>query len=300
MLLSKSTPYSFIKRHLSVWLFQILTRKSFKVFLRCGDEISLGPQIDGIHEAPLTNFINKFADEGFSDFMIDIGANIGLTSCQNGNKFKKIYCFEPNPMCVNILKTNLEISLSESVSEVFDFALGEKDGDCDLFVPRLNWGGAFIRHGNDYPEEVLSKKDGYESINEENYIVNKVKVRNSVEVFKNLFASILADNLNKGIIKIDVEGYERKVLLSISKILPPDISVIVVFENWDPMFNLNEIKDSFKNRKVNFFKFERSIKGTSKSKLRKLLEYIFFGEIISLTDIKGSEVIVGEIVIRLE
>ena len=161
MILHKSTYYSVLKKRFQGSLLRKLTRKSPNIFLRSGDTISKGPLIDGIHEGPLTKFIGNSAENGMSDFLIDIGANIGLTSCQNGNGFKKVYCFEPNPLCLNILKTNLAISLGKGDFKIFDFALGDEDGEFDLYVPKHNWGGAFVKDGNDYADDVLGKKDGF-------------------------------------------------------------------------------------------------------------------------------------------
>ena len=298
--LSKSTPYSFLKKRFFLKVFQKLTRKSHNIFLRGGDIISQSPQIEGMHEPALTKFIDNNAKNGLSDFLIDVGANIGLTSCQNGNKFKKVYCFEPNPLCVNILKTNLAISLNKSVSKIFDFALGDEDGEFDLYVPKHNWGGAFVKVGNDYSEDVLGKKDGFETINIENYIVNTVKVKNSEVTFNNLFASIINENLYKGVIKVDVEGFERKVLLAIAKTLPSTLNVAIVFENWDPTFDLIEIKSAFKTRSVSCLKFKRSIVGTSKSTLKKYFEFILFGEKTTLVNIEVDDEIIGDLVIMVE
>ena len=152
--------------------FKKITYQSLNIFLRGGDIISVDPQIFGVHEEVLTKYINYVAENGSRDFLIDIGANIGLSSCQNGNKFKKVYCFEPNPLCVNILKTNLAISLNEGAFKIFDFALGNEDGLFDLYIPKHNWGGAFVRNSNDYSDEVLGRKDGFESISEKNYLIN--------------------------------------------------------------------------------------------------------------------------------
>tara|TARA_B100001093_G_scaffold77393_1_gene68418 strand:+ start:617 stop:1519 length:903 start_codon:yes stop_codon:yes gene_type:complete len=300
MILSKSSPYSFLKRYFFFSAFRKLTRKSLNVFLKGGDIISQGPQIEGVWEDCLTKFIGNTAEKGMSDFLIDVGANIGLTSCQNGNSFKKVYCFEPNPLCVNILKTNLAISLSKGVSKIFDFALGDEDGEFDLYVPKHNWGGAFLKDGNDYSKDILGKKDDFEGINEENYIINKVNVKNSEVVFKDLFAAILDGNLYKGVIKIDVEGLERKVLLAIANTLPSSLNVSIVFENWDPNFDLIEIKSAFKSRSISCFKFKRSIAGTNKAKLRKYFEFILFGEETKLAIIEGDEKIIGDIVLMVQ
>ncbi len=300
MIFSKLTPYNYLKRFFAQKSLEILTRKSINVFLRGGDTISLLPQIEGMHEPYLTKFIDNTAESGFSDFFIDIGANIGLTSCQNGNQFKKVYCFEPNPLCVNILKTNLAISLIEKHSEIFNFALGDVDGKFDLYIPKHNWGGAFVRDGNDYSDDVLNKKDSFKKFNNENYIVNTVQVKNSEVTFKDLFASIINNNLYKGVIKIDAEGFERKVLLAIAKTIPSRLNVTIVFENWDDNFDLNEIKSAFKRRSVSYLKLRHSVMGTNKSKLKKLLEFILFGDELTLSSIEADERLLGDIVLKVE
>ncbi|MFL2659966.1 MAG: FkbM family methyltransferase [Alphaproteobacteria bacterium] len=298
--LSNTRLYSVLKRRFFAIIFRTITRKSCNIFLRGGDIISRRPQIEGTHERSLTKFIDNSAENGFSDFLIDIGANIGLTSCQNGNNFKKVYCFEPNPLCVNILKTNLAISLSKSDSEIFDFALGDEDGEFDLYVPKHNWGGAFVKDGNDYSEDVLCKKDGFKGINAENYILNTVKVKNSKVIFKDLFTSIIDRNLHNGVIKIDVEGFERKVLLAIANTIPSSMNVAIIFENWDPSFDLIEIKDAFKDRSASCLKIKHSIFGTNKSKLRKCFELILFGEKIKLASIEDDEMIAGDIILMVK
>lgn len=300
MTIFKLTPYTYLKRFLAVKLLEMLTVKSPKFFFRGGDTISFLPQIEGMHEPHLTKFIDKTAENGFSDFLIDIGANIGLTSCQSGNKFKKVYCFEPNPLCVNILKTNLAIALKKNNTEIFDFALGDNDGEFDLYVPKHNWGGAFVIDGNDYSEDVLSKKDRFEKFNEENYIVDRVKLKNTEDVFKDLFSSIISKNLYKGVIKIDVEGFEQKVLLGIANKLPLNLNVTIVFENWDTNFDLKRIKGAFKNRCVSCFKLKQSIVGTNKTKLKKFFEFILFGNEITLADIEENEDTVGDIVFMID
>ena len=98
--------WSLIKIILYSYLFKKITSKTLNLFLRAGDIISVHPQINGSHEPKLNSLIAAIAKEGFCDFIIDVGANIGLTSCQNGHLFKKIHMFEPNPLCYKILEVN--------------------------------------------------------------------------------------------------------------------------------------------------------------------------------------------------
>ena len=137
-ILTKRDALSHLKHKFLLKFYKISTQKSMNVFLRGTDIISVSPQVEGIHEESLTKLIDDVANNGASDFLIDIGANIGLNSCQNGSKFKKVICFEPNPLAVNILKTNLAISLIKNNFEVFQFALGESDGEFELFLSLIH------------------------------------------------------------------------------------------------------------------------------------------------------------------
>ena len=158
---------------------------------------------------------------------------------------------------------------------------------------------AFVRNRNDYSDEVLYKKDGFESINVNNYLIKNVKLKRSEVFFENLFSSLITENLCNGVIKIDVEGFERKVLLAIAKSIPLSLNVIIVFENWDPEFDLDEIKTSFEGREVKCFKFERSIRGTNKSKIRKFFEFIFFGDKIMLGNFNEDKALIGDIILQI-
>ena len=152
----KTNAVNLIKRKIKNIIFNALTSKSPNLFLRGGDISTRALLIEGVHEKSLTILIKEFTKKGYSDFFLDIGANIGFNSCQSGNDFKSLICFEPNPLCINILKTNLELSLPEDSFQIYEFALGETDQDVELHIPKNNWGGAFIRSANTYTDEILA------------------------------------------------------------------------------------------------------------------------------------------------
>ncbi len=121
-----------------------------------------------------------------------------------------------------------------------------------------------------------------------------------LKLFTNLFSSLISNNLTNGVIKIDIEGHEKMVLLAIAKTLPASIKVSIIFENWSPDLDLNEIQKSFKERLVRCFKFERSIKDTNKSKLRKFFEFLTFGEKTYIVKNKNNESIIGDVILRIQ
>ena len=292
MLSFKYSASSFFKRR----LFNFLTQPSMDIFLRGNDIISVGPQIFGGHEQFLTRLIENVANNSHSNFFIDIGANIGLSSCQNGRAFDRVICFEPNPLCANVLKTNLAITLDGDKFDVREYGLGDADGIFDLFVPKHNWGGAFLREHNSYSEALLTSKDEFCSFDISNYTVEKVRVKNAASVLEELFEQLLGNNLIRGVIKIDVEGYERLILSALAKVLPAGIEIIVVFENFDPNLNIQSIRDSFGKRDVFCSKVERSIIGKKKSALKKFIEFGLFGEKTSIKHWQEADDVVGDII----
>lgn len=281
-------------------LFKRLTTKSSNLFLRGGDIISYGPLVNGVHEESLTNVIEYYTKKNMSGFLVDVGANIGLTSCQNGDSFKKVVCFEPNPLCANILKTNLAISLAKDKFVINEFALGDAEGCFDLYVPKHNWGGAFVRsEANSYSDEVLALKDGFSEIESENYVIETVEVRSTEETFSNLFSVLKTEGLCEGVIKIDVEGFERVVLSGIAKTLPSDMKVVIVFENWDENFDYEELRKMFSHRSFGLKKIDRTVIGSKHSKIVKLIFLVFGADKTHLVELKDAKYLTGDIVVEV-
>lgn len=269
-IIATTSAVELIRGKLKNLIFDKLTSNSPNIFLRGGDVISRTALIEGIHEKSLTKLIQEFSKQGLSDFFIDIGANIGLNSCQSGSNFKKIVCFEPNPLCVHILKANLEISLIKDSFAIYEYALGESDCELELHIPKNNWGGAFIKSTNCYSEEVLAAKDGFKTLNTNNYIKKIINVKSATNELKYVFNELKSNGFKNGVIKIDVEGYEKYVLEGIAKSIPPEFEVVICFENWDPNFNFKSIVNKFIGRKVEVNKLERSLLNRKNSKIFKL------------------------------
>ncbi len=118
--------------YLSLYFFRVKKKiimvsneEKYENILEGGDSISLGALSDGIHEPDTTSLIKSFADGGYDNFLIDIGANIGLISCQTANNFSEVHMYEPNPLCCHVLAVNSKISISNSVSKIYNFGLGD-------------------------------------------------------------------------------------------------------------------------------------------------------------------------------
>ncbi|MEE3232641.1 MAG: FkbM family methyltransferase [Candidatus Latescibacterota bacterium] len=272
-----------------------------KVFLRKGDIFSFAPLFEGVHEKPLTNLIEFFSEKNFSDYFIDIGANIGLSSCQNGSAFQKVICFEPNPLCANILRTNLAISLPSEKFIINEFALGEAEGNFELCIPKHNWGGAFIRSDdNAYSEAILASKDNFDGLDSDNYVNSVVQVKSTKDTFLEIFSNLRRKDLKKGIIKIDVEGFEEVVLLGIAEVLPSDFDVVIVFENFNENFDFIRLEKAFLNRKISLCKIENTIVNSVHSRLYQIVS-LMLGKsddhyLAKLNDVNS---VVGDIVVEV-
>ena len=230
-------------------LFRLLTAKSLPLFFRGGDGISTEPQVFGYWEVHIKSLIDHYAQKGFGDFFIDIGANIGLTSCQSGNAFKEVHCFEPNPDCFSILKINTKLSLSKPLVFLNNYGLGAETNQSNLYVPRENWGGGFIHdENNSYSDSEIGDKDGYEGFSADNYDVMPIKIESANEKLSYLFESLLTNNLTSGFIKIDVEGYEPLIVKSIAQTIPKDFRAVMLFECWTKDFDAQPLIDMFKGR----------------------------------------------------
>lgn len=203
---------------------------------------------NGVYEPHIKSLIDYSAGKGYSDFLIDIGANIGLTSCQSGRNFREVHMFEPNPDCVHILKVNSKIALGGTRYHIYEHGLGSTNEFLKLYIPRNNWGGAFIKHSsNSYSDDLLASKDGYTSFDMENYELSDIEVRAADEVLKKLFSDLSSRQLSCGIVKIDVEGFELPILKSIVDTLPSNFKLIVIFENWGHSINVECLKRANQN-----------------------------------------------------
>lgn len=297
----KKTLYQIIIDYIKKYFFLKLTKNGLKIFLRGGDHISLGPQLYGLHEPVIKKLIEHYANNGFSDYLIDVGANIGLTSCQSGMKFKQVHMFEPNPDCFSLLEVNSKISLGGIKYYLYDFGLGADSCLATLTVPIHNWGGAFIRDkSNSYSDEILAGKDGFAKIDPKNYYDVAIRIENAEIEFNKLFISLRDSQLLSGVIKIDVEGYEPIVLAAIAKTIPNNMQVMIVFENWNKLFDMKSILFMFNDRAACFKLVENSQVNQKMPAILKFVVLLFkqqrATEIRRISDIDMS----GDLIIEVK
>lgn len=240
------------------------------IFMRGGDPISHFPQTKGAYEEDVEALIRFLARHGYQDAFIDIGANIGITTCASGQGFKKVYCFEPNTLVCRVLKTNVELAFGKNHSKVrvYPIALGDTDDFGELRIPLTNFGGAFIATGNEYDQNILARKEGVSDFNDRNSLLRKIRIRKATKLLSPIFEDVVSRGGKAIVIKIDTEGFEQKIIRQILSVLPEKLRAIIVFENHDSTL-LKTVLTKGSERKIDFFAFKhKQVRGA------RLLRYL--------------------------
>lgn len=272
------------------------------LFLRASDKISIGPLLGFSYEKKISEYLN--IGEKDKKALIDIGANIGLVSCENGKKFRKIYCFEPNPKLFRILQTNLEISGIRESCELFNFGLGQKSGVWNLQMPSNNYGAGFVLGPDqNYSREILRKKDGAIDSEFRQYVTEQVEIRNTESVLLPILRDLAKEGVNEVFVKIDVEGMEQSIINGLVNIIPNNQFVRVIFENHDPKLDLSSVVSTvIRNATHDIYSFrlvEKKPYLTRYPRLVKGLIALFGSKVIKLEELETIDSLIGEIVLEL-
>ena len=287
MTISFIEPLRVLKKIIYVKIFKFIICKKNYLFLIPQDRISSNFTVDSEYEKSIVEIIKLYATKKkFNHFFIDIGANIGLVSCQVHSFFRYIRMYEPNPICSNVLKSNILLSSFKSRYDISEYALSNDGSDCFLFIPKSNLGGAFIKSkDNSYTEEIIAKKEGKRKFS--NLNLNKIKIETKImnSEFKKLFKFLNKQSYKKGIIKIDTEGMEQAIILKLLEFLPKGFELAIIFENWKPTLDL---KIKFTNLELTFKKIHNNKDFHNLSLFSKLIkiltptkENIFIGNLNS-------------------
>ncbi len=177
--------------------------------LRAGIEFADGRAITLNVPADIGNFLSDLngiiiEDQyDFGDFknatIVDAGANIGLFSlyaCAFGAK--KVYAFEPVRETFEMLERNIAANRLGKVVSAVNAALGAKRGAAKIKCCTKGEGSAMIAVGNPGVNEGLN----YEAVRDVKMLALDDIIRRKIDL-----------------IKIDVEGYEKKVLLGAARLI---------------------------------------------------------------------------------
>tara|TARA_Y100000022_G_C13234637_1_gene369170 strand:+ start:528 stop:1316 length:789 start_codon:yes stop_codon:yes gene_type:complete len=169
-------------------------------------------------------YLNEISKNQNSIFL-DIGANMGYYSIMASDfGFNKIYAFEPLPKMIKRMSKNIKINNLENLIEVVPFALGDLKKKIEIY-------------------------EGVENIGSSS-IINSNKSNNKIEVDMITLNEYISHKSIKNIcaLKIDVEGYEDRVLMPFFKNSPVSLlPKLVIIEH----SSLNEWKENVINWMVN-------------------------------------------------
>jgi FkbM family methyltransferase len=137
------------------------------------------------------------------DTVVDVGANRGmfaLTAVRQVGSAGRIICFEPNPKCVDILERDLHLNSIDNVT-VYNVGLSDENAELTLSIPHINHGEATF---------------GFSTY------LNVDKIAVPVRVGDDMLHDVTPT-----VIKIDVEGYEPRVLKGLKETITKARPVIV-------------------------------------------------------------------------
>jgi FkbM family methyltransferase len=126
---------------------------------------------------------------GPNEIILDIGANIGLTSILFSSLALKVYAFEPSPSTFRILQENLSRAKADKVHAV-NIGCGAREEQMNITFSTNNRSGGFVS------DKIQLKKD---------HITEQIQI-NSLDYFFSGHDERIA------FIKIDVEGFEAEVI----------------------------------------------------------------------------------------
>lgn len=169
-------------------------KNGFRVRLNRRDTgLSVELASEGTHEPILTGILQRLVAEGAT--VVDVGANLGyfaLLAARAAGQSGKVIALEPSPTSFELLLANVQLNNATNVS-VRPEAAGDQAGNAELFLFRqANWNSLV-----DLDETSVD----------------------SVVVQVLALDDLLADEQNVDVVRMDVEGYEGRVLAGMRRIL---------------------------------------------------------------------------------
>lgn len=149
---------------------------------------------------------------------VDVGANIGYYTLLLAKVCKKVYAFEPDKDCFKILEKNVEENNLKNVV-LFNKAVGAENKKVGIVKDKNNFGNSKIDLRSQMSD--VRKTELVECVRLDDVIKDKTDL-----------------------MKIDVQGYEEKVIEGAKKIIEKDSPTIFMEHNGG---NLDFLKSVYKN-----------------------------------------------------
>lgn len=256
--------FEILLNYILIYILQNKARKYSNIkkkVIYAHDFIGTVINVENVYEEIyLKKIVNLFFRGEKLNTFIDIGANIGNHSMFFGEYFKKVISIEANKNNFELLKLNCP----ESKYKLINIAVSDKKGFLEIIPCPQNMGGTKTK-------EIYSK-----SVNNRSII--------NCELIDNL----LKKEQNVDVMKLDIEGFEKKALIGARQIINKFHPLIIFEQNaWEVQSNnesaaiyLEELGYQFCILETNNF-----IEHQSKrfKKFTKLLSVIIFGNKINFS-----------------
>jgi FkbM family methyltransferase len=162
----------------------------------------------GIPEQELIKWVaDTYGDP--TKIFLDIGAHVGTYALGVASSFKHTYAFECNPTVFCCLAGNVGLRRLTSSISPLPYALGDNSGRATYYVRSEDGGGNGIK-------VIYDKDESCSKLNVDVWTLDSFELSDI------------------GCIKIDVEGFEKEVLLGARDTLKRSGYPPIVFESWCP------------------------------------------------------------------
>lgn len=171
---------------------------------------------DGNYQKEQFQAVLKYIKPEDRGLFIDVGAHVGLWSrMAMRNGFRKFICFEPDPENFECLLENFEI-VKRKNRLLYEFALSDEVKMYDMKDEKSDNSGAKILEEVEFSEEATQIFDVLACLSPSEYRMNTFE---GID-FESLKGKIL--------IKIDVQGYEAKVVRGMTNFIKEYKPIIIV------------------------------------------------------------------------
>jgi FkbM family methyltransferase len=210
----------------------VVNFKNIRLFINIKDPIDKIIFYKNEYEERQIKFLSDWIKKNKPNIFIDIGANFGVYSLRISKLFQmlKVIAFEPVLTTFNKLKMNIKINNLGKKIKTYNAGLSNSNGLKKMIaLKRRN----YIQSGG------FSFNVPREKLNDENVIQYHKSMKGD---------GVLKFKKKKIVIKIDVEGYENKVLLGIKNLLKNNkiLLQIEIFNNNFKKINKLLLKQNFK------------------------------------------------------
>lgn len=237
LLKKRGLKYRLIKCFKRKGSFVIAKVQGSKMYLSLEDEgISKDLITDKIREMESTKEVLNIVNKG--DVILDIGANIGyyaLMEARLTGRAGLVYACEPVPENFELLKRNIQLNGVTNI-EAFNIALGDKNGEVEMY---------------------LSQKSNLHSMS----LTKNTSSESRIKVKLLKVDEFLKDKGAPDFVRMDVEGYENKILQGMDKILQSDKLCKLFIEVHFNIMDRMESVELLNTLKKNDFAIKRIFQG---------------------------------------